>query len=446
MAKKKTNYTQWKTETANAVDLILDPDNIRLELKSSKQGEIINDLFVNEDAYQITKSIVEGGFFPDELPVIIKKGGKKIVIEGNRRIASLKALINPDIAPSHAARIKGMLVGKSFKPIKTVRVVCAPSREDALQLLAMKHTATTRRPWKPLRKAYFYYAQYKAGKTIEELKAAHPDVAVEDYVKMWEMHDIAKSMQYGSSLVEAKVHSQREFPISTLARLYEDPSFREHMGVEFDANGQVKISAVKADFDKAFTQVITDVTTKVVDSRKLNDTKKIKKYLVTVPKPAMQKAGKTISSSVFTPKSIPTGKPKKLVPDGLVCNLQSPGVVRMLEEIRAINYVKFPNATADLLRSLLECSLKVYYIARNETIPHKGRFTFLSDALAKFQADANTPIGLQQLTQSIISGSSFFQSSDFLNAVNHNPHLFATDKEVKEAWDKLEPIFREIYK
>lgn len=446
MVKKKIDYTQWKTETANVVDLRLDPENIRLELKSTKPDEIINDLFVNEDAYQIAKSIVEGGFFPDELPVIVKKGSEKIVIEGNRRIAALKSLINPDIAPTYAARLKHLIAGRSFAPIKSVRVVCAPSREDALQLLAMKHTVTTRRPWRPLRKAYFYYAQYKAGKTIEELKEAHPDVDVEDYVKMWEMHDIAKSMQYGSSLVEAKVHSQREFPISTLARLYEDPSFREHMGMEFDANGHVKISAVKADFDKAFSQVVTDVTTKAVDSRKLNDTKKIKKYLESVPKPAMQKAGKTIGSSVFTPKTILTGKPKKLVPDSLVCNLQSPGVVRMLEEIRAINYVKFPNATADLLRSLLECSLKAYYIGRSETIRHKGRFTFLSDALAKFQSDPNTPTGLQQLTKSIINGTSFFQSSDFLNAVNHNPHLFATDKEVKEAWDKLEPIFREIYK
>lgn len=31
-----------------------------------------------------------------------------------------------------------------------------------------------------------------------------------------------------------------------------------------------------------------------------------------------------------------------------------------------------------------------------------------------------------------------------MNATNHNPSVFATDKEVEEAWDAMEKLFRYI--
>jgi len=35
-------------------------------------------------------------------------------------------------------------------------------------------------------------------------------------------------------------------------------------------------------------------------------------------------------------------------------------------------------------------------------------------------------------------------TAQFLNATNHNPSVFATEKNVEDAWDTLEKLFRYI--
>ena len=115
MAKKKSLdiYKNWKRISVVANDLDLDPQNVRLDLEQSvrskiDQGSIINDLFDNENALQILESIVEDGWFVDEVPIVIKSGNKHVVIEGNRRISALKALQNPLLAPRFYAKVKSL--------------------------------------------------------------------------------------------------------------------------------------------------------------------------------------------------------------------------------------------------------------------------------------------------------------------------------------------------
>ncbi|MBI9056050.1 MAG: hypothetical protein JEY96_19675 [Bacteroidales bacterium] len=76
----------WPIEEVNVNEVFLDVQNIRLPLTASNQKALLQDLFMNEDAYELVKSIEKYGFFPDELPIIIKENTKTIVIEGNRRV------------------------------------------------------------------------------------------------------------------------------------------------------------------------------------------------------------------------------------------------------------------------------------------------------------------------------------------------------------------------
>lgn len=445
----KIDYTKWKTESLSVITLKLDPENIRLDIKSNGQDAIINDLFINEDALQIVKSIVEGGFYPDELPVVVKVARDAFVVEGNRRVAALKAIINPDIVPYYSEKIKKLIQVNNFKPIQNIEVKKAPSKDEALGLLAMKHTKNMRRPWKPLRQAYFYYAQIQAGKTIEELIKLYPNVNVIDFVKMWEMHRIAKSLNYQDNEIEAKIHNQREFPISTLARLYDDQNFKDFFGIEFNEHGEVRILAEKNSFEKSFAKVVTDIVDNTLNSRTINNSDAKKKYLEGLERPRVDTTKTTIiTSKSFTPKKIQVDtKNKSLVPMDMTCTLPSPGVKRMFDELKTINYAKFPNATADLIRSFLECSLKAYYVCKKDEIKPVGKkqFVFLYDALDKFIKDTNTPKRLQQVAGTIKDSNDFCpQNKNFLNGVNHNPDLFAIGKEVKTMWDKLESIFRHI--
>lgn len=456
MSKKnvKSNYESWPRKKVNVADLFLDPENIRLgvEVQTSQQEAVINDLFANENAMQVLESIAKNGFFPDEIPVVIKEDGRMVVIEGNRRIAALKALARPEIVASKEVKIKQIL--KTASPVlKSLDVVVAPDRDSVRSFLANKHTQNTRRAWRPLRQAYFYKAELARGKTVKELRDDYPTVDIGKFLRMINVHRIAKSIKYDSDLISKKVFNERTFPASTLERLYDDKNIRGFLGFDFDGDGEVNIKIKKEEFEKGFKRVVQDVVDKVVDSRALNNEKNRKEYIASFSKsdtPSKKPAEKKITSKSFTEiPPLATKKRLKLAPRDIRFGLQSTGVRRMLIELQNIDYHKFPNASHDLLRSFLECALKAYFDQTgNKAVPTNGKpYVYLDDVLKKFKdkmdSDKNTE--LSQVTQKIISDTTMKSySAQFLNATNHNPSIFATPTEVEDAWDAMDKLFRYI--
>lgn len=449
---KKPNYAAWPKQKIQITDLFLDPENIRLEVPVNAAPDVLlNDLFVNENAMQVLESIAASGFFPDELPVVIKEKNKFVVIEGNRRIAALKVLARPELMPSKASIVKKIL--KTAVTIPTmVEVVVAPSREEVSHFLASKHTQNIKRPWRPLRQAYFYKAELERGKTVEQLRNAYPTVDISRFLRMINVHKIAKSIQYDNSSVADKVHSAKTFPASTIERLYDDKNVRDFLGFDFDGKGDVRISIQKQEFEKGFKKIVQDVVEKTVDSRSLNNEESRRKYLTSFQKtdrPDKKRTGEVITSGDFK-EIAPSLGPKTrthLAPKNIIFSLKSPGVKRMFEELQKISYRKFPNATHDLLRSFLECSLKAYFSECGVAVGTSGNHIGLSTVLKKFKEEMDNEKNkeLSQLTQKVISDNSMTSySASFLDAINHNPSFFATPKNVEEAWDTMENIFRYI--
>ncbi len=449
----KPNYDQWPREKVKITDLFLDSKNIRLDGAANlSQDALINDLFSNEDAMQVLKSIAVNGFFPDEIPVTVKEDKKFTVLEGNRRVAAVKALLRPEIVPSKESAIKGIL--KTAVAVSNEReVVVAPDRDSAMVFLANKHTLNTKRRWRPLRQAYFYRAELDRGKTVQNLRDDYPTVDIGKFLRLLNVHKIAKSIKYESETIAKKVHNEKSFPASTIERLYEDKQVRDFLGFDFDGDGELKINIDKKEFEKGFKKVVEDVVEKNVDSRALNAEKDRKAYLDNFPKsdiPSKTKGDKVVTSKDFTEASLAyTHKRTKLAPKDVKFSLQAPAVKRMLIELQAIDYHKFPNATHDLLRSFLECALKAYYDHCGNSIkPAKGKnYVFLDDVLKAFKSEMDTDKNTQlsQLTQKIISNVTMVSySAQAMNATNHNPSVFATDKEVEDAWDTMEKLFRYI--
>jgi len=449
----KPDYDKWPRQKIALTDLFLDPENIRLEIDiQSSQEALINDLFANENAMQVLESIATNGFFPDEIPVVVREDNKVVVIDGNRRIAALKALTRPEIVPSKETSIKTILK-TAVTPLKEVEVVMAPDRNGARHFLASKHTQNTKRPWRPLRQAYFYKAELDRGKTVQDLRNDYPTVDIGKFLRMINVHKIAKSIKYDTEPITKKVHNERTFPVSTLERLYADKHVRDFLGFDFDGDGDVQIKINKGEFEKGFKRVVQDVVEKVVDSRILNSEKNRKEYLANFSAsdtPNKNKSGKTLTSKDFTeiPPTV-TKKRTKLAPRDVLFSLQSTGVRRMLIELQGIDYHKYPNATHDLLRSFLECALKAYFDEKgNKLTPTNGKkFVFLDDALKAFKSEMDTDKNneLSQVTQKIISDTTMKSySAEFLNATNHNPSVFAVDKDVENAWDTMEKLFRYI--
>ena len=88
----------------NIDKLRLDDRNPRLAEFSStaiaNQGEIIQILWDNMDVKELVMSIIASGFFQHEPLIITEESDHYVVIEGNRRLAAVKLLSNPDLAAS----------------------------------------------------------------------------------------------------------------------------------------------------------------------------------------------------------------------------------------------------------------------------------------------------------------------------------------------------------
>lgn len=199
---------EWDEKEVSINQLLLDEENIRLDISNKTQDVVITDLFVNEKAMQILESIYKNGLFPDEIPVVIKHKSKYIVIDGNRRVVSLKAMLTPGIAPKrYQQKIEKMMQG--YMPIRKVKVIVAPGRKEVDKYLAAKHTKTTRRPWSALRRAYFYYAQKENGTNIEKLIERYENKDIPRHIRMYEMQQLALSLDNISDYVRQNVSSKK---------------------------------------------------------------------------------------------------------------------------------------------------------------------------------------------------------------------------------------------
>jgi len=446
---KIINYQdKWKVQKVEVKDLVLDINNARLDNTGHEsQDEIINDLFLNEKAMEVLISIHQNGYFPDEPPVVVRENKKLVVLDGNRRVVSLKAMITPAIVPSKFIhRIEKLMINHS--PIEDIFVHVATSRDEAMQYLAAKHTKTTRKAWSALRRAYFYYAQKEQGQAVEKLIERYKGVDIPSYIKMYEMHNVALSLKNTSQGISQKISNKRTFPISTLERLYSDKYVQEKLGIEFNKQtGEATVPSGN-DFDKVYSRIITDIVSGIATSRKeLSKENDRKKYLNSVIDEVLGK-NKEIKkikklASTFKPPTTKEKKKKILISTKLINPFDCPGIGRVLWELQTVDYTKFPNATADLLRTFLEIVIKKY-LEEKGVLPspkRSGGYIFLDDVLSKIESELKK-VSNHRIVQVI---QEIKQNKWYLDSINHNPDVFAVHERVEDAWDQIYPLIKYIF-
>lgn len=448
----------WPINDYSINSIFLDTKNIRIPVTDHAQDAILHDLFSNEDAFEIVKSIVQYGLFPDEFPILIKENEKLIVIEGNRRLAALKALDNPDRVPLFKDKIKNL----KYPKIQQIRAVLAPDRDSATTLIANKHTINLRRPWKPLRQAYFYKSQIDNGKSIEKLKSEYPDHDITKFIKMLETHHLAKSIDYDNPAVTSLVHDERKFPITNLERMYEDSYITDYLGISFDNQGKVSGNVLAEEFIFPFRKIVVDVANGEIDSRKFNTKEQRKEYIDSLPKDFKPKkvGSETFTSSNFKEKKVDktttektqrsNKKQRGLIPSFVPYNLDNSSLRIIYDELRNISVSEFPNATHDLLRSFLECTVVYYLKNTNEyqlvakSSNHNPKLyemlTFIHSDKCLSISDSN----IKQVVEHIKRDYNQSYSLARMNMINHNENWQSTEKDVRAAWNKIEELMKHL--
>jgi len=472
-----TDYTQWKEKTVQVTMLRLDPGNPRIPSGGAAldQRELIAELVNHDNVYELARDIVEIGYYPLESLIGLEDGGKTYILEGNRRLAALKLLISPELAPENTVRkFRNLSGGIAVDQIKKVRVLFAPSRRAAAPIIMQKHTRQQIERWSPLMQARFYRSLIDSGVALSEVTRQYGTTAsvIAEFLRTDAMYEVACSMDLPKE-VRKVVNNPREFPAAVLQRLLDVPKTREFLGVEFGDNGELRGKVHPDEFRKGYARILTDIAQKKVDTRKLNKAKDIESYLDSLGADTPNKRRRasftagdllkrdsaadedTSAAPVAAGPSKPVARiSRTVIPPSLKCRVTNTRIKEIFNELRRLRIDQYPNACAVLLRILLELSIG-HYLDRTgkitsvlEGLSTKNKrppdwYPSLRQLLNAMLQDpdlAILPLARKRLNK-LVSQQDSALSLDDLDGFVHNRFVTPSERELRGLFEALEGIF-----
>lgn len=142
-------------------DLYVDAQNPRLaglELTVDQQDEIIKNLWQDRAVNELVDSIATSGYWEHEELFAIKEKGKLVVIEGNRRLAAVKLLLDPGLRTRIGASGIPDLSAAEKDKLKHLPVIEC-TRKEVWQYIGFKHVNGPQ-DWDSIAKAQYIARVY----------------------------------------------------------------------------------------------------------------------------------------------------------------------------------------------------------------------------------------------------------------------------------------------
>lgn len=480
-------YKAMPIETVPLDRLRLDLDNYRIPSRPHDELAALNFLFAEEDVLDAGKSILRDGYFDNEVPIVVRTGKDFTVLEGNRRVSALKALNDPDLVPDHAHDVKALLKRYAIEARdlpSSIRVLVAPSRASANPHVARLHTGISKKRWSRDQQANYYYSLLGPGTTVADVKGDYPDVDIVRFVKMAEMRRFLSGVVF----VDASLHDYVTGPRLTMSAFeyaYRNATIASALGAEFDVEGFLlprtrKPESAGASLDEAQRNAVEYLMTEFragrLNTRSKAFNKKTDEFEVLLdrlagisPDPgldgsqdsdivggssgggheeaaAVGVASKTDDAPTDpSPKSTPRGPNHPDTRDAL--QLQGLGYEALPEnlqlryhELRRLSLSKTPIATAMMLRSVLETTIKFHF--EGTTTPAPGT---LNECFALVVAAYGTKKSLKLAIDTVQSGVAGKPGSrQWFNVLSHSADAVVDPRDVREAFRLVNPILRRL--
>jgi hypothetical protein len=128
-----------------SANLVFDSENPRMVefgVNQYSEEQLINLLWKEMAVEELVMSILAQGFFEHEpLYVMCREDGKLIVLEGNRRLAAIRSILNPAIVKGERMKkFEGRITPETRNKLEhRIPVIILDSRQDAWRLLGFKH-------------------------------------------------------------------------------------------------------------------------------------------------------------------------------------------------------------------------------------------------------------------------------------------------------------------
>ncbi len=468
----------WPTKRHSVASLHLDAKNPRLGRETSARAprEIIQYLFEHDKALEVAQSIAARGYFPNEPLLAIKENDQLIVVEGNRRLAALKALREPGLLEGPMQRQLERLSRQFEDPndISSVPVTLAPSRRATDRQIAGRHVGTPVLAWQAENRASFILDKLAEGYTNEQLRDqlgfTLADIQAARQTRA--IADMARSLALPEE-VKAKLENPRAKLFTTLERVFDSSVGRDYLKVEPDPDHGLRGTTAKAEFLRGFTKLVTDVALGKQSSRTLNTNENIADYFKTwdsKDRPSKQR-GSFVPADIIQGRSVasPGRKPtpavaplasrqlsKMVLPRDFKIRFGNDRLSDIRLELIKLKREEFPNAGAVLLRVFFELAV-LEYLKRTGTLPEiiatlerKGnrKLPFGTPTMKQLVPEI-TKIAKNKLTAAdalkVEKAIRYDASAPFtlseLHGFVHQSDL-PSARDIQQFWNRTEPLFR----
>lgn len=161
-----------KIEYKNISQLFLDDRNPRLPsyLQGANEDKIIEFMLLEAATIELMQAIGENGFYPGEMLLVVEEESKYRVVEGNRRLTSVKLLNDPSLAKVQTKRVRQVAEEAQGLPIHQLPCLIFEQEKEILKYLGYRHI-TGVQPWNLRQKARYLYS-------LKE--SVYPDLPLDD--------------------------------------------------------------------------------------------------------------------------------------------------------------------------------------------------------------------------------------------------------------------------
>lgn len=476
-------YEQLPIVEVDLDELLLDLENYRIPTRRADEASALKYLFASEDVLGAARLIIRNGYFDNEVPIVIAAtpgadGSPYIVLEGNRRVSALKALRDPNLVPGHESELRALLkryaVEAQNLPYR-IRVIVAPDRASAAPHVARLHTGISKKRWSRDQQATFYYSLLDDQTTVDDVKAQYPGVEVVRFMRMAVTRRFLMAVPFADASLREYAASDA-LSMSAFEYAYRNKHIAAAIGAAFDNDGQLlprdstpekTAASLPPTKLNALEFLIGEFRANRLNTRSKEfgkDTKerdlllaRLNEFLMTTRQSSSQAPGssdptddtdggqRSRTSDPSTPRGAPRGPNHPDTKDTLDLSgmpyEDAPLNLKLrYHELREISLSRLPTATAILMRSILESTIKIHF--ESSEMRASGE---LSEVFKKVNQSYRAERPLRAIIDSIQSGGTGKPGSiQWFNLIAHSADASTTAADVRQAWKVVNPLLRHL--
>ena len=431
-------------------NLLIDEQNPRISVPNEGQRKALQSLaaHLKEKLPVLAAHIVTHGLNPSDLPIVIpfpETADRYIVLEGNRRIAAIRAMETPEIlsgvvSPHVLKRLRQSSKEYLQNPIDAIDCVVMQDREEARPWIKLRHTGEN---------AGAGTVKWGSDETNRfDARTGKPKIHFQALEFLQERGELSPELR-------------RKLPTTSFRRLLGTPAVRSRLGVEVQ-NGVLYLLADPARVSKALMYVVRDLADKKLKVANIYTERQRATYAAKLPRgvavTAKASTGQGTPASQYAaaggtpPSSSKSKTPKKrdrLIPYDCLLSIPSGRISDIEVELRSkLSLDKHTNAVSVLFRVFVELSVDFYI--NDMGLDEITADDKLRKKIEKVASDLQAKKKLNKQQARAIRAANLDQSFlapgvATMNDYVHNEYVFPSSTDLRQHWNSLQPFMAAIW-